>query len=59
MHITYAFEDAAGGGTRFTNRVRGDASGFFKIASPLMSRMVRRSIQQDADRLKEILEARA
>lgn len=58
MHIVYAFADAPGGATRFTNRVRGDATGFFRLAAPVMSRAVRRSIQQDADRLRDVLERR-
>ena len=58
MDIEYALEDGADETTVFRNRVRGDASGFFRIASPLMAPMVRRNIQKDAERLRDVLERR-
>ena len=36
--------------------VEGDASGFFKLAEPLMARMVQRSVDSDYQNLKRILE---
>jgi hypothetical protein len=57
MVVTYAFEDA-GDGTRASVRVQGDPSALYRIASPLMSRIVKRSVQADVDRLKTILEER-
>jgi hypothetical protein len=62
MDSTYSLEDDGdgygGGATVFRNRVRGDASGFFKVAAPLLSAMVRRSIQKDAERLRDLLDGR-
>ena len=59
METTYAFEDAAGGGTRMTLRNRGEPGGFAKVAAPVMARAMRRANGQDLRRLKEILERRA
>jgi hypothetical protein len=56
MLITYAFADADGG-TRVTLRVQGDASGFYRIAGPMLSLGVKRSISGDLRRLKRILES--
>ena len=57
MDIEYSLADA-GDATVFRNRVQGDASGFFRIASPAMAPMVKRSIQKDAERLRDVLERR-
>lgn len=43
--------------SRVTAVITGDASGFFKIAEPMMRPMVRRSIDRDYDRLRTLLEA--
>lgn len=59
MHITYTFEDAGGGATRVRNRVRGGAGRLFSISSPLMAPLVRRNIQRDLERLRDVLESRA
>jgi hypothetical protein len=48
--------DSRGAGTVFRNRVRGDASGFFRLAAPIQAPLVRRSIQRDAERLRDVLE---
>lgn len=37
-------------------RVQGDPSGVFRLAAPLMKRMVQRSVRGDYRRLKELLE---
>jgi uncharacterized membrane protein len=58
MRVTYAFEDAPGGGTRVRNRVEGEATGFYGIAAPLMSAAVRRNLRRDLATLKRIMEAR-
>jgi len=58
MHIRYELEDAEGG-TRARIRARGEATGFFRVAGPFLSRMVARSIGNDLANLKEYLEARA
>jgi hypothetical protein len=56
MEIRYELEDEAGG-TRARIRARGEATGFFRLAGPLLSRMVRRSIGNDLALLKECLES--
>ena len=58
MTLTYTFDDAPGG-TRARIRVQGEASGFFKLATPVLSRMVLRSITNDLETLKDLLESRA
>jgi hypothetical protein len=49
MHITYRFEPAPGGGTTVSNHVRG---GGLRLLAPL----VRRNVQRDLHRLREVLE---
>ena len=55
MHITYAFEDV-GGTTQTSVRVQGDPSALYRLAGPLLSRQVKKNVQADLERLKEILE---
>ena len=57
MNIRYQL-DEVDGGTRASIRASGDATGFFKIAAPLMGVMVRRNITNDLETLKTYLEAR-
>ena len=56
MTVTYEFEDAAGGGTVMRIRTGGDASSFYRLAGPLLSRAVRRGVAGDLERLKARLE---
>jgi hypothetical protein len=49
MHITYRFEPAPGGGTDVSNHVRGGGPRLF---APL----VRRNVQRDLERLRDLLE---
>ncbi|MCI0570103.1 MAG: SRPBCC family protein [Myxococcaceae bacterium] len=58
MRIRYELEDCADG-TVARIRAQGEAGGFFKLAAPFLSRMVRRSITNDLENLKGYLEARA
>jgi uncharacterized membrane protein len=44
-------------GTRVTAVIEGDASGFFKLAEPLLARFVQRSVGNDYANLKKILGA--
>lgn len=44
-------------GTRVTAVIEGDASGFFRLAEPLLNRMVERQINADYAALKELLES--
>ncbi len=56
MDGTYQFQERDGG-TLARIRVQGDAGGFFKLAAPLMARMVKRNIGKDLEALKALLEA--
>lgn len=47
MHVTYAFTPRTDGGTLARIRVRGDASGHYRLAAPLMGRRVRSSLVKD------------
>jgi uncharacterized protein YndB with AHSA1/START domain len=55
MAVTYEFEDADGG-TLMRIRAQGDASGFYRLAGPALSRAVKRGIKSDLARLKQRLE---
>jgi uncharacterized membrane protein len=57
MHITYAFEDVAGT-TQTSVRVQGSTSTFYRLAGSLLSRQVKKNVQGDLERLKDILEDR-
>lgn len=58
MQIRYELEDAPEG-TVARIRAQGDATGFFRVAAPLLGRMVRRNITNDLETLKGYLEAQA
>ena len=55
MTVTYEFEDAEDGGTRVRIRAGGDASGFYRLAGPLLSRAGERGIRGDLERLANVL----
>jgi uncharacterized protein YndB with AHSA1/START domain len=57
METTYAWTDAAGGGTRMTLQNRGEPAGFAKVGAPMLASAMRRANRKDLERLKEILEA--
>ena len=58
MRVTYSFEPADGGvATIVRNRVRGAPAGFFALLGPLLAPMVKRSVQKDLERLRDVLEA--
>jgi uncharacterized membrane protein len=44
------------GGAEVTAIIEGDASGFFKLAEPLLARMVQRSVDSDYRTLKRLME---
>ena len=56
MDVTYTFE-ARDGGTVAVIRNRGEAGGFFRLATPILAAMVRRSVTRDLATLKALLEA--
>jgi len=58
IETTYTWEDTARGSTRMTLRNRGEATGFSKIAAPMMAKAIRRANREDLQRIKEILESR-
>jgi uncharacterized membrane protein len=55
MRVTYGFTDA-GGATEVSVRVQGDAGRMYRLADPLLARLVRRSVQRDLRTLKRVLE---
>ena len=56
MRVRYEFEDADGG-TRVRIRIQGGATRFYRLAAPLISRRVKRNVQNDLRSLKELLES--
>ena len=58
METSYAWDDAASGGTLMTLRNRGEPAGFSKIAAPFMAAAMRRANKKDLTLLKMILETR-
>ena len=57
MTVAYEFEDAEGG-ARVRIHTRGDASGFYRLAGPVLTRAAKRAIAGDLRRLKGLLEAK-
>ena len=55
MRVTYGFDDA-GDATEVSVRVEGDASRLYRLADPIMSILVRRSVRRDLRTLKHLLE---
>jgi uncharacterized membrane protein len=45
-----------GDGTRVTSRIDGEPSGFFKVAQGMMQSQLEKSIEEDLQRLKKLLE---
>lgn len=58
LEIHYTFEPV-GEGTRIKLEGNLDAGGFFKLAEPVVGRMLNRQTASDAQTLKELLEAQA
>jgi len=57
METTYTWEDNPAGGTRMRLRNRGEPSGFWSFAAPVIASAMRRANQKDLAQLKAILEA--
>lgn len=49
--------EPAGGGTRLTIRVVGEPTGFFKMAEGMLRNQLEKSIEEDLQRLKGIMES--
>jgi hypothetical protein len=56
MTVTYEFEDTSDGGTLMRIRTEGDASGFYRLAGPMLNAAVKRGVSGDLKALKELLE---
>lgn len=56
MEVTYEVDPASDGAVARV-RVQGDAGGLYRLAGPLVSAQVSRSIEGDVRRLKDIVEA--
>jgi ligand-binding SRPBCC domain-containing protein len=56
METTYTWTDAGPDATRMTLRNQGEPSGFSRVATPLVSRAMRRENARDLERLKGLLE---
>jgi len=57
METIYEWDDAAPDSTRMTLRNRGQPSGFFGVAAPMMARAMKRANIKDLKQLKAILES--
>ena len=55
MHVRYELESIDASSTKVAIHARGDASGFYKLMSPIMNRMVRRNIRRDLEALANTL----
>jgi hypothetical protein len=44
------------GGTRLTTSIAGEPTGFFKMAEGMFTNQLEKSIEQDTERLKRLLE---
>lgn len=57
LTVTRTVEPLGAGRSRFTEHVRGEPGGFFRIAEPLLRPLVKATIKRDFPRLKALLEA--
>ena len=49
--------ETAGGGTKVTTRVEGEPTGFFKVAEGMVRSQLEKSLEEDFQRLKALLES--
>jgi uncharacterized membrane protein len=56
MRVTYSFAARGSDATIVRNRVRGAPGGFFALFGPLLAPMVKRWVQKDLERLRDLLE---
>ena len=56
FEATVTFE-ASGSGTKMTTRIEGEPKGFFKVAEGMLKGQLEKSLEEDGQRLKAILEA--
>lgn len=57
METTYGWEDGPGGTTRMTLRNRGQPTGLWGMAAPVLARAMKRANAGDLARLKSLLES--
>ncbi len=57
LTITRTVEPLSATSSRFTEHVRGEPGGFFRLAEPLLRPLVKATIKRDFPRLKALLEA--
>ena len=50
--------ESVDGGTRVTLTGKGEPGGFFRLAEPVIGRMVKRQVEADIENLKDLLESR-
>lgn len=55
--VCYLFEPSEDGGTRLTQTFEAEVGGFFRLAEPLVARVIRRQMEADMETLKDLLEA--
>jgi hypothetical protein len=53
--VTNTYETAEGG-MKYTTRLEGETKGFFKLAEGLVATQLEKSLAEDLQRLKELLE---
>ena len=53
--VTVTYE-ASGGGTNYTTHVKGEPKGFFKLAEGMVAGQLEKSLTEDGQKLKELLE---
>jgi uncharacterized membrane protein len=56
---TWTFESLGANQTRLTYATVGETKGFFKLADPIVARIVKKQMTAQMETLKELLEARA
>jgi hypothetical protein len=57
MTVVYEFDERGANQTLARIRAGGDANGFYNVAGPVLSRMVKRGISRDLEALKKLMEA--
>jgi Polyketide cyclase / dehydrase and lipid transport len=59
MTVVYEFDESGANHTLARIKAGGNAKGFYNVAGPLLSRMVKRGISRDLRALKELMEGGA
>ena len=54
--VSVNFESVEGG-TKMTTVIEGEAGGFFKLAEGMVAKQLNKSLKEDSERLKSVLEA--